>query len=114
LRDVSGVVTYQGNPVGYGHVILYPQNGPPTPAAILQEDGSFTTKASPGKHTVVIESIPPPEGARPEPLAEGGFDYSQAKPARSLVPLKYSRPETSGVTIDVLDDSVNQLTIALQ
>jgi hypothetical protein len=114
LRDVNGTVTYKGNPVGYGHVTLYPRNGPPAPAAILAEDGTFRTKARAGQYKVVVESIPPPEGARPDPLAEGGYDYSRAKPATSMIPLKYSRPETSDVEIEVSEETDNRFTISLR
>jgi hypothetical protein len=114
LYDVRGVVTYKGKPVGYGHVTLYPLNGPPRPAAILSEDGTFSTKAAAGQYKVVVEAIPPPEGARPDPLAEGGFDFSHAKPAKSLVPLKYSRPATSDVDVEVTGNDENRLTIALR
>jgi len=114
IHDVHGVVTYKNVPVSYGHVTLYPTQGPPLPAAILSKDGSFSTKVAAGRYKVVVEAIPPPDGARPEPRAEGGFDYSHATPAKSLVPLKYSRPETTDVEIEVSDSSENQVSISLR
>ena len=98
----------------YGQVTLYPLNGPPNPPAVIRPDGSFSTRAADGEYKAVVEAIPPPEGAKPDPLAEGGLDYSHAKPTKSLVPLKYSRPETSDVTVKVSSDNQSNLTIALR
>jgi hypothetical protein len=114
LLPVSGQVTYQGKAVGYGQVTLYPEGGPPYPPAALNADGTFSAQAPAGQYKVVVEAIPPAEGGRPDPLAEGGIDYSQAKPVKSLVPLKYARPETSDVTIVVTTNAENKRTIALR
>ena len=112
MFDVTGKVTYQGKPVGYGHVTLVGEQGPPSPPAVLKDDGTFSTRAVPGAHKVVVQAIPPAEGGKPDPLSEGGVDYSQAKPAKSLVPLKYARAETSDVTVEITADET-PLHIAL-
>ena len=104
MFDVTGKVTYRGKPVGYGHVTLVGERGPPSPPAVLKDDGTFATRAVAGEHKVVVQAIPPAEGGKPDPLSEGGVDYSQAKPAKSLVPLKYARAETSDVTVEINAD----------
>lgn len=114
LRDLRGIVTYHGKPVSYGQVTLYPEGGAPYPPATLQADGRFAMRAAAGKYKVVVEAIPPAVGGRPDPMAEGGIDYSQAKPARSLVPLKYARPETSDVTVVVDAESEAEFAITLK
>lgn len=114
MVDVTGVVTYKQQPVSYGQVILIGAQGPPSPPAALNEDGTFSTQALPGRLKVVVNAIPPAEGGQPDPLSEGGIDYSHAKPAKSLVPLKYSRPETSDVEVTVTNKGPNQLVIALE
>jgi hypothetical protein len=61
-----------------------------------------------------VQAIPPAEGGRPDAFSEGGIDYSNAKPAKSLVPLKYSRAETSDVIVTIAAEPQNEITITLK
>ena len=113
MVPVRGTVTFGGKPLPTGIVKFIPESGPPSPAAIGQ-DGTYQTKAVPGKHTVVVTATSQPAGAKENPAAEGGMDYSGAAPARSLIPRKYNLPHTSGIVKTVQAGEENTIDIQLQ
>ncbi len=57
--------------------------------------------------------MPPREGGRPDPTIEGGFDYTGVPEAKSLIPAKYNRADTSGITVVVEPTGRNEIDIAL-
>ncbi len=67
--DVSGVVTYDGQPVEKGEISFVPTDGLAAPDAGLIEDGKFAFAATPGKKVVKIRgsrALPPERQTTPE------------------------------------------------
>lgn len=91
---VRGEVSYNGKPLETGRVGFYPQGGRPAYGEI--KDGKFTlTTYKPGDgallgiHRVTVASIK---------LVDPNHEDSASV---SLIPERYQRPETSGLTADV-------------
>jgi len=97
---VSGKVLYNGQPLPYGSIMFQPDKGQQAVADITA-DGTFTLSsygpndgAVPGKHSVSVSCY---EGHRP---GKAGSGDSMGK---LLIPLKYTRFGSSGLTADVND-----------
>lgn len=109
LVDVSGVVTWEGRPVGSGNIVFTPESGaasvpdskgPHVATSFLDADGSFrmtTFKLHdgviPGKYRVGIDTSPP---APVEDLS--GANASQET---GPVPARYADPIQSGLTATI-------------
>jgi hypothetical protein len=121
LAPVTGVVTLDGKAVDGATVVFSPKGNAPMSMAITDLQGKFTLKtgsgragAAVGDHAIgVILSMttggsPPPQsgdGLAP-PLASelgGGQAVQKYIPPRTvwIVPEKYSKPESSGLTVTV-------------
>jgi len=111
---VTGKVSYQGKPLPLGTVRFVPNSGPPSPPAQIDPDGAYQLQAVAGEHRVMVTAVPEPQGARPDPMAEGGMDYSQAKPTQPLIPRKYSSLENSGIVVTVEASESNTIDIHLK
>jgi hypothetical protein len=96
----KGSVTYQGQPVSGAFLALHSKNDPrpdvPTSTAIVQPDGTFAVTTydaadgvPPGDYVVTIQW---------RKAVKSGGDYVLGP---SLLPAKYSRPETSDVVVHV-------------
>ncbi len=121
LAPVTGVVTLDGKPVDGATVVFSPKGEAPMSMAITGMDGKFELKtgsgrpgAAVGDHGVgVILSLttggsPPPtsdDGLAPllPSEAAGGQAVAKHVPPRTvwMVPEKYSKPESSGLTATV-------------
>ncbi len=100
---VSGRVTYQGAPLERGTVLFVPETGPAAGATIAA-DGTFSLRAVAGKHQVGVSSVPePPPGIEP-------MTYD----APPLIPPRYSRPHSSGLTAEVQAGRDNRVTFELE
>lgn len=109
VAPVTGHVTLDGQPVTRGEITFFPAEGPPALGAI-QADGVYAVStagagegAVPGHHLVTIMAtemtgIPP---GRDEMHPAQQHKSVQAAKMVWLVPQKYSRPQTSGLTADV-------------
>ncbi len=102
---VAGSVLYNGKPLPFGNVMFQPDQGQ---AAVgdVQPDGSFKLSsygpndgAVPGKHKVSVSCY---EGQRSGKT--GGGDSL----GKLLIPLKYTRFGSSGLTAEVSDTSGGQ------
>lgn len=111
---VSGTVQYQGKPLPLGIVMFVPNDGPSSKPAAIDPQGRYRLDAVAGEHRVAIVAIPPREGGRPDPTREGGFDYTGVPEVKPLIPAKYSRHTTSGVTVVVEPGGKNELDIVLE
>lgn len=100
---VAGMVFYNDKPLPYGSIMFQPSKGQPASGEI-RSDGSFTLSsyavddgAVPGRHTVSITCY---EGQRPGQAKPDGGEVSMG---RLLIPLKYTRLGSSGLTAEVKD-----------
>ncbi len=99
---VSGRVTYQGAPLERGTVLFVPEQGPAAGATIAS-DGTFRLRTVAGRHWVGVTSVPePPPDVEPE-------DYH----ASPLIPARYNRPHSSGLTAEVQPVGDNRVTFEL-
>jgi hypothetical protein len=121
---VSGRVTYNGQPLKTGSVNFYPEDPNTARPAVgeIQEDGSYrlTTQtpgdgAMGGKYKVAISAYEvdtsktaPPTGGVPDQAA-----VAQA-PRKSLIPIKYSGTDESGLTATVGPKSTNTFNFDLK
>jgi hypothetical protein len=102
---VKGKVLYNGQPLPFGSVMFQPDKGQPA-VGDLASDGSFTLSsygpndgAVPGKHSVSVSCY---EGQRPG-KASGGDSLGKL-----MIPLKYTRFGSSGLTAEVKDAASEQ------
>ncbi len=111
---VTGTVRYQGKPLPLGIVMFVPNAGPSSKPAAIDSQGRYRLEAVAGEHRVAIVAIPPREGGRPDPTREGGFDYTGVPDVKPLIPAKYSRHATSGITLVVKPGDKSELDINLE
>ena len=112
LYHVTGVVTYQDKPLPLGTIMFVPTGAPPSQPTQIGPDGRYELDAVAGTHAVMVVAVPPVQG-QPDPDEEGGINYSGVEPVESLIPEKYNRYETSGVSVVVESKSLNEINIAL-
>jgi hypothetical protein len=108
---VTGIVTYQGKPLGIGKVVfLHCRSGQGT-AVNLNADGRFTLSVFQGENQVTVESL------TDEPGSSGGGQHvarGLGMPAwKSRIPVRYAEFATSGLTLDVKPDN-NEATFVLR
>ncbi len=104
--SVSGTVTYKGQAVDGATVILHPKADDPTakPAqGKTNGGGHFTVTtyfgpgeqpagAMPGEYAVTVTKIDEPQGA---------FDPHKDPPPKNHLPIKYSTPQQSPLTVTI-------------
>ncbi len=109
MYPIRGEVSYNGKPVTTGSVIYIPSGSAGKQAAgKIQPDGTFqlTTRqgndgAVEGAYQIVVYSLKGQEqGPASRDETETGKARRPAKPAY-MIPEKYARPETSGLTDNV-------------
>ncbi len=104
---VSGRVTCQGKPVTTGSVSFVPLEGPMAGASI-NAGGGYSLNALAGKYRVAVTAIPPPPpGVNPMQDPDGYV------PPASLIPTKYNRISTSGLTVEVKASAKNTIDLDL-
>ena len=94
--QLSGNVTYKGEPLGTGTIMFMPQSGDaPYAQAEISEDGSYkaTTKEygekiPVGSYRVMISAVK---------------DMGPEAPVMPLIPFKYSSDQQSGLTAQVVE-----------
>jgi len=97
--QVSGKVTYAGEPLNSGTVSFVGPEGS-ADTAMLQPDGTYNlTKAPIGQVKIGVQTFPPsPMMAPPDPAAQKG---KKTLPKYTKIPTKYGDPEKSGQTYTV-------------
>ncbi|TWT40690.1 carboxypeptidase-like regulatory domain-containing protein [Botrimarina hoheduenensis] len=123
FAPVSGVVTYNGSPLGGATVTFRPVDGRQFSYAVTSEDGTYQlvvsgagghTGAVVGEHRVKVTAVAEPsnkEGAESDlgSLAQIGQEVK----VRYLVPQKYDAFETSGLTCVVSRRGTNAANFEL-
>ena len=114
VYKATGVVEYEGEPVGGATVLYY--NGDQTAHATTDARGNYTMTtfdekdgAVAGTHKVSIRKA----------AAEKGKDRSAEReppksPPKELIPVKYGKPETSNLTAEVTPGGKNFETFELE
>ena len=64
---VSGSVTYNGEPVGNGHIVMQPVDGKGASCGGEIKDGKFSVETTPGKKLVQIIAVKKINFGRPSP-----------------------------------------------
>lgn len=93
--DVTGTITYQGEPVTMGTVMFQPASGAPVIGEI-QGDGTYEIKAVVGPNEVMIFG-----GERLDPEEQAQRKADNSPPPENLLPAKYATP-ASGLTFEVV------------
>jgi hypothetical protein len=104
---VTGMVSYQGKPLGMGRVIFLHPSGQAA-AASLSAKGTFELVAFQGKNQVAIQCC---ESAQSASSAETG---AVGWPVKSLIPRRYAEFATSGLTFDVEHGENNKAEFTLK
>ncbi len=102
---ISGVVSYNGRPLPTGTVMFVPEEGGPPAVSTIGADGSYRLEAVAGRHRVGVTAVPPPPP---------GANETNYRPQQPLIPDKFGRPDTSGVSVEVKPDEDNQIDIKLR
>ncbi len=85
LYDVTGTVTFDGQPVTDGEIILFPIEAGQTPDAGPIKDGKFAFKARPGEKKVDIQAV------RKDPTKTVPDPVTGTRPAlESYIPERYN------------------------
>jgi hypothetical protein len=104
--EVSGKVTYRGNPLPGGLVTFVHQDGR-IGVGEIHEDGTYSVPEAPGGNVKVTVRTVPPIPAMPAAVKlPGGIGGGKAEtyyPAGKYVPIpkKYAEGETSGLALTV-------------
>lgn len=116
----SGTVVYRGQPLADAIVVCFPTvAGPNAVAASAYTDssGNFSLQAYPpdkgavpGDYQVTIQKDAPQEAAAAGPAAH---DAPPPPPPKPLIPAKYGKIETSGLTLKVPEAGVTDIKFEL-
>jgi hypothetical protein len=112
LAAVEGRVTYNGQPLEFGGVMLQPEGGQPARGTI-QSDGTFviTTADVPGAvlgtHKIRVTCF---QSQRPDTVVSTDDEPTSGD---LLIPRRYTNYGTSDLTFDVKAGEVNELVIEL-
>lgn len=115
LATVTGTVRYNGKPLPNAYIAFSPmENGLRSAGATTDSEGRYNLTtfqsndgAPVGKHRVIIRAEELPEGPR---LAADDINYKRGK---LLTPPRYSDPELSGLTADVIAKKKNVIDFNL-
>ena len=107
---VRGRVTLNGTPLSLGKVISSPTTGGRGATGAIQSDGTFVLKTigqedgvAPGAHRLVVLAFEGTDDASTNPEAD----------RRPLIPARYSDPNRSGLTLDVVAGEEHEIELKL-
>jgi hypothetical protein len=130
VAAVSGKVTYKGGPVAGASVIFRSEGSPRVASGVTDDKGEYKLTtfdtddgAVVGDHAVILMKNAPagdlgmPKDPSPEDyakmMAESKSDGRPGFETESLLPSKYSDPETSGLTRSVVAGEKNEFNFDL-
>ena len=129
LIPAGGVVHYQGKPLAGARVTFIPEGEGSVAMSTTDSQGKFELKtgtesgvaAGPSKVTVSMMETGVETGLSKDMTPEdmqalaiaGKLDAMLKKQEQSLIPKKYGRPDTSGLSYEVKKGGENQFTIEL-
>ena len=129
LIPAGGTVKYQGKPLAGARVTFIPEGEGSVAMSTTDSQGKFELKtgtesgvvAGPSKVTVTMMESGVETGLSKDMTPEdmqalaiaGKLDDMLKKQERSLIPKKYARPETSGLSYEVKKGEENQFPIEL-
>lgn len=100
----NGTVTYNGKPLEYHQITLFPSDNQRPAAGVSDSDGKFVLGtnqpgdgAIQGTHTVSITYVGPPNT---DPGA-GMMEFPAPPPPEVKIPENYRDPQRSGITVEV-------------
>jgi hypothetical protein len=115
--NASGVVSQKGHPLSVVLVMCQPESGGVACSAISDEKGKFSLMsfnpdpgAVPGKYKVAVLSTQQPQEHAEDVLLERNIKPKQQTPP---LPVKYSKFETSGLTIEIPAEGTVELKVDL-
>jgi hypothetical protein len=107
---VSGRVTLDGKPLSSGKVISTPMAEGRGATGSIQSDGTFVLKTigqedgvAPGAHRIVVLAFEESDDVNTNPEAD----------RKPLIPARYSDPNRSGLTVDVVAGESHQIELKL-
>ncbi len=105
--QATGSVTLDGSPLTQGDLKFFPTGNGSSAQAALNSEGKFrvntaasATGIAPGEYIVTVEAWSDSEENEGEPL--------------SLIPLKYTKEKSSGLTITVTEEGPNEFHLELK
>jgi hypothetical protein len=112
----AGMITLNGAPLEGAQVVLIPTSGGLGGSAVSDAKGSFRLTTFPpddgvvpGSYKVMIAKSEVPENPDPD-----SPESTVPKYAKSLIPAKYSNPETSGLVIEIPDSGDEEIELELK
>jgi hypothetical protein len=112
MAPVTGRVTFRGEPLQFGGVMLQPDAGQPARGTIAT-DGTFTLSTAGaagavlGKHKIRVTCY---ESQRPDAVVDTNVEPTTGT---LLIPQRYTNYGRSGLTFEVKADEPNDLVIEL-
>lgn len=92
-RTLEGAISYAGKPLEHGMIMFQPGTGRPSGTGILP-GGKYSVSLAPGDYSVFLNAPP----KLPEGFKEGD---PIPPPDPNALPAKFSRKETSGLSVKV-------------
>jgi hypothetical protein len=107
-------VTYNGKPLTFGGVTMQPVRGGAIARGVIQPDGSFTmtTDGKPGA-PIGMNSVRVTCFTSQKPGAPASNRGGEASLGDSLIPERYSRFSSSGLTVEVKPETNEPYAIKL-
>jgi hypothetical protein len=116
MTHVAGRVLYNGDPLKFGVVMFHPPRGQVAQAEI-QSDGSFDLSTFrlndgvvPGRYQVSVVCYEAHDPNGPGLSESEGVGMLPGKP---LIPLKYTRARSSGLTAEISLDTSKEIVLEL-
>ena len=96
----------------------FPQKGQPSPPIVIGVGGSYKTKLPAGNYRIEVTAVQTPAGQDASGQAQepgpDGKPIAPVVPQRWLIPKKYSRFDTSGLTATVQENEDNTINVQMR